>query len=197
MPPCDVVVLAGDICPEFNFGPSQYDPDLQRLRQMQWLSEEFAEWEKDLDCQHIVAVPGNHDWMNRFPDTNRTKLYIDEGCEIDGKKFWFTPWIPYTGDWNYQLNRAGRKERFADIPFGLDLLVHHCPALGILDKAYTGELCGCPELRNAILDKRPHFSTFGHIHEGQRYGKTDRLGMTTMFHASMWGDKWVPPLFVI
>lgn len=163
IPECDVLLIAGDLAPDFG-----WDPDLARLRQIEWLKSDYAEWEQQVPAKHILIVPGNHDWFVGLPRGLRSKLFIDEGCEIDGIKFWFSPWIPPVGCWNFMADRERRKQRFNQIPPHVDVLVVHGPPHKVQDVSYSGENCGCPELRSAIWNKKPRFVVFGHIHEGRR-----------------------------
>jgi Icc-related predicted phosphoesterase len=48
----------------------------------------------------------------------------------------------------------------------VDILVTHCPPYKILDKADSGKHGGSKALRNKVLEIKPKFHLFGHIHEG-------------------------------
>jgi Icc-related predicted phosphoesterase len=198
IPPCDVLLHCGDIAPEFD-SRIGYDPDLMRARQMEWLRDDYALWEEQVPAKYILGTPGNHDWFSHMSAVNRTQLFVDAGITVKGKTFWFTPWIAPRGPWNYQLDRAGRKSRYFDIPKNLHVLVSHAPAHRVMDMTYTREESGCPELRQAILNKRPHHFCFGHIHEGQRWGREKDLGRTKCHHASLflYNKDWKPIEFEI
>lgn len=195
IPACDLLVIAGDICPEPEWRQTYGDYDLSRIWQTEWLRSEYRDWEATVPAADIVATPGNHDWLCRFPEECRSKMFIDERLDLNGISMWFTPWVNHCGDWNYQMDRAARKVRFADIPYKLDLLVMHAPAFGCGDLTYSKEPAGCREMRAAIQQKQPRHVVFGHIHEGQRYGKEYRLGGSKLHHCSMWGEKWKPVTF--
>jgi Icc-related predicted phosphoesterase len=199
IPDCQVLILAGDICPDIASRQAFHDPELMKLGQMRWLHEEFEPWERTWpDSVRIcLATPGNHDWITEFPASCRTKLYIDEGVEAYGKKFYFTPWVSPCGPWNYQLERENRAYFFNTIPTGLDLLVSHSPAHNVGDKAYGDVPSGCPEMRATIYRTQPRFCVFGHIHEGRRYGYEWKLGQTVMYNVAMWGVNWKPTVFDI
>lgn len=205
IPKCDVLILGGDICPDID--RVGWVPELMKQRQMEWLATEYFEWEQCVPTNNIWATPGNHDWVSTFPSACRSRMFIDQGMELNGKTFWFTPWVAHCGQWNYQLSRGQRAERFKDIPEKLDVLVMHSPAFDVGDLTYTNETVGCRELRRVILEKKPRYAVFGHIHEGQRFVgaypngrecvesknlREFRLGETTLFHASMWGPTWTP-----
>lgn len=190
IPECDILLIAGDFCAEFT---RMFDPDIMRMRQEQWLANEFVEWENKVPAKHIVITPGNHDWILKLPLVCRSRLLIDEEVEIEGLRIYGTPWVPPIMSWNYMLPREHRKVQFAQIPEGLDFLVSHCPAHKVLDKAYDGEECGCPELRQAVYRARPKYMVHGHIHEGQRWGNHAMLGVTSVYNVAIFReDNWVP-----
>jgi Icc-related predicted phosphoesterase len=220
IPECDVLVIAGDICPDIDWRHAG-GYDLMKQGQTEWLGDAYREWEDKVPAEHIVATPGNHDWVDAFPDNCRSQMYIDQGFEMyDGPKmkgrwpkpfgqellrdnlktlktFWFTPWVSHCGDWNYQAHRDRRRYAFDNIPHKLDLLVMHAPAHGVGDTTYSGEHAGCQEMRQFIQMRQPRHAVFGHIHEGQRYGTEYRLGGTKLYHVSMWGEDWKPRVFEI
>lgn len=195
VPVCDVLVLAGDICPDFGYGIP--DHDIARAQQEDWLRGDYFAWEQQVPAVHIIATPGNHDRVSAFPAACRSKMFIDEGATIDGKTFWLTPWVDFCGPWNYMLGDEQRRQRFMDIPADLDLLVSHGPMYGVLDLAYGDVNAGCKELRAAVDTKRPRQMVCGHIHEARRYGKTFQLGSTTVHQVSMWGMNWTPTVLTV
>ena len=85
--------------------------------------------------------------------------------EIDGVKFWGSPWQPAFYDWAFNVPR-GRQlaEMWALIPDDTDVLITHTPPYGILDQVENGELVGCEDLREALLRVKPKLHVFGHIH---------------------------------
>jgi Icc-related predicted phosphoesterase len=168
-----------------------------RAEQRRWLIEVYTDWEANVPAKRILCTPGNHDWTATFPLSCRSEMFIDELVEFEHKRFWFTPWVNHCGDWNFQLNRADRKVRFIEIPKKLDVLVSHGPAHNCLDEAYGGEKCGCPELRQVVYDVKPKHMVCGHIHEGQRYGNSARLGTTHVHNVAMWGPNWAPTVFEV
>jgi Icc-related predicted phosphoesterase len=190
----DCLLIAGDFCADLC---SPWDYGVMRARQMEWLETSYARWEQRVPARHILVTPGNHDWVERLPDGLRSRMLIDEEWEVDGVRFWLTPWVSPICDWNYMLERGPRKERFALIPEGLDMLVSHSPAHGVLDVAYNGEACGCPELRQAIYRAQPKHCVFGHIHEGRRHkmpSLDESIGNCLMHNVAMWGRDWQPTM---
>ena len=197
IPPCDVLVIAGDLCPDTYMDGRLvvgFDPDLSRIQQQQWLREVYRPWERQVPANRILMTPGNHDWITRMPEGFRTEFFVDDGTEAFGMTFWFTPWIPrVTGTWNYEAIPTHRSMSADMIPVGVDVLVSHAPAEGVADVTYTNESAGCRFLRIAVQQKQPKYHFFGHIHEGQRFGRELKaLGRTRSFNCAMWGASWMP-----
>ena len=178
VPTCDLLLLGGDLCPVTNHSPRF---------QARWLDEEFRRW---LDAvppaTEIVGVAGNHDFLfERRPDLVPADLnwtYLqDFGCEVGGVKIYGTPWQPPFCDWAFNLDEAGRRKRWADIPGDTEILVLHGPPLGYGDivprrvaiseheEAWPdGVHVGCRLLRERI-EQLPNLrlAVFGHIHGGR------------------------------
>lgn len=192
IPTCDVLVIAGDLCPETQRFVT--DPDLTRMFQHEWLESEYKAWERSIPAGRIVMTPGNHDRMTRMPEGFRTEWFVDEGVTIQGLKFWFSPWIPFMGgNWNYEAIPRHRAEAFQLIPEGLDVLVTHAPAKWEMDTNYAKEHCGCQILSQVIKLTRPRYHLFGHIHEGQRYGREKVIiGNTVSINCARFLHDWKP-----
>ena len=192
IPECDVLCIAGDFCAEFM---RMYDPGIMRMRQMDWLRTVFVKWEQTVPTKRILITPGNHDWITELPEECASELLIDREFVVDGYRFYGTPWVSPIWNWNYMLKRGERKERFAQIPAGLDVLIAHSPVEWVLDRNWDGEHCGCPELRQVVLNQQPKHCIFGHIHEGVRDGKMEMLGKTAMHNVAMQANDWTPTIF--
>lgn len=160
-------------------------------------------WIESLPYKHKLVVAGNHDfyfderfshgikfrnWRINRSDTIDELLttypsitYLqDSGIEIEGIKFWGTPWQPWYYGWAFQPPMSGKdgvmesflKEKFDLIPKNTNILISHGPPAGILDDADDAYKLGSPELLEAINnlpDLKVHI--FGHIHES--YGKKE------------------------
>ncbi len=160
IPNGDVLVFAGDMCSVGNLD------DIS----------DFNTFLGELPHKHKVVVCGNHDWaFEREPVIAQALLtnciYLqDEGCEIDGLKFWGSPWQPEFGKWAFNLPRGVKlREKWAKIPSDTDVLVTHSPPFGICDLVVTDRNEGCEELLKVIQKIKPKLHVFGHIHEA--YGK--------------------------
>lgn len=172
IPDGDVLVHAGDLCGHGTVAEV----------------ERFDTFLATLPHRHKVVIAGNHDWcFERAPIEARAALvhatYLqDSGVELDGIRFWGSPWQPEFLSWAFNLPRGAKlREKWDLIPEGTDVLVTHGPPFGIGDRCFDGREVGCPELLAAIDRIGPRLHVSGHIHEG--YGER-RRGQTLCINAS-------------
>lgn len=156
----------------------------------------------------ILFVEGNHDWlgarnpvvMGQLCQDNGISLLRDSSIEIEGVKFYGTPWQPEFCNWAFNLPRGEPlKEKWAAIPEDTQVLITHGPPMNILDEVdrldykaceYFAEHVGCWDLKKRIEDlKLLKLHVFGHIHKG--YGKTEE-GPTTFINASICNEEYNP-----
>lgn len=183
IPDGDILVHAGDITGQGTFE----------------CLEEFNSWLSGLPHKHKVVIAGNHDWCFQWDqDRCRTILsnatYLqDEGAEIEGLKFYGSPWQPRFFDWAFNLDRgAALAEKWDMIPNDTDILVTHGPAFGILDEVANNNYVrnvGCQDLLIALQRIKPKVHIFGHIHEG--YGEAVKNG-TLFLNASVNTSRYQP-----
>jgi Icc-related predicted phosphoesterase len=169
LPKGDVLIHAGD------FMLSGRDP-----REI----SDFSDWFCEQPFEHIIVVAGNHDWaFEKTPHAAEHLLlganYLrDSGITLDGISFYGSPVQPWFFDWAFNVPRgAAIKKHWDKIPEGLDILITHGPAHGILDQTHPkGEHLGCEELSLAIARTLPRIHIFGHIHGGygEHYGDDTR-----------------------
>ena len=98
-----------------------------------------------------------------------------EAIELNGVKFFGSPYIPPVGDWGYMLEAEDREKKWAEIPEDTHVLINHTPARNILDGfEYLPDndqrRFGCPSLVSCIKRVKPLLHVVGHVHEG--YGST-------------------------
>lgn len=148
--------------------------------------EAFAKWLGAQPHKHKLLIAGNHDWL--FERDNalarallgqhcpRAHYLQDTGAEIEGVKFWGSPWTPLFLNWAFNLKRGARlSAKWALIPADTQVLITHGPPHRILDLTRHGKNVGCEELADALHKRlRPKVHVFGHIHEG--YGSYTRNG---------------------
>ncbi|GLH74897.1 hypothetical protein GETHLI_33990 [Geothrix limicola] len=145
----------------------------------QGLSQEvdrFLTWFGSQPHQHKILIAGNHDWLfQKHPEMAAQLLaahpgitYLqDSAIEIDGVKFWGSPWQPWFLDWAFNLPRlgVGLREVWSKIPLDTDVLITHGPPHGVLDQVRGGTHLGCEELKARLATVRPRIHIFGHIHD--------------------------------
>lgn len=173
LPDGDILIHAGDLG---NVGkPHEYI--------------KIGKWFRDLrdKYKHRIFIAGNHDWglmsheqaiigAHFDPDV----IYLcDKGVELEGIKFYGTPWMPEFYDWAF-MHPEDELHRYYDaIPDDTEVLITHAPPYGILDRNAGDDRCGSPTLLARVKqlpNLRHHI--FGHIHGG--YGTEVIDGVT--FH---------------
>lgn len=160
VPPCDVLIHAGDLTGRGS--PTRTDAALA------WLDKQPA--------KHVIFIAGNHDFFfQKYPAIacdllqNRRVIYLENaGIEIDGVKFWGSPYTPEFLDWAFMYNRALGAQQWAQIPSDTNVLITHGPPYGILDTSVAGgPKLGCSDLGRAVQRlARLKLHVFGHIHGG-------------------------------
>ena len=95
------------------------------------------------------------------------------------------------------------KEKFSEIPEGLDILLTHDVAYGYADQSLqdigygTDTHFGTVELRDAILEKKPKLHLSGHIHTADH--NLIMIGDTKHYNVSYIDEKYNPafkPLYL-
>jgi predicted phosphohydrolase len=183
IPPCDLLLLAGDLCPL-----ADHSDGAQRA----FLEGPFAEWLACVPATAVVGVAGNHDLiLEREPELGVALPWTylcDDLTERAGLWIWGSPFAVTYGDWAFMEGDAALSERFAGIPEGLDVLLVHGPPFGVLDHARRGVDTGSNALRRAVLRARPRLGIFGHIHEA--HGEA-MLGETRCLNVSLVDERYV------
>lgn len=172
IPPGDVLIHAGDLTMHGEMA----------------MVQDFNTFLGHLPHRHKIVIAGNHDFcFENDPERSRAALthcvYLqDEAVEIDGVRFYGSPWQPWFFDWAFQLQRGPEiRARWELIPADTDVLITHGPPLGFGDQTFRGERVGCQDLLEIVSMIRPRVHIFGHIHEA--YGRWPE-GPTTFVNAS-------------
>ena len=175
----DVLVHAGDCT---NFGKTHE-------------IKEFLDWFSNTDFTHKIFIAGNHDFgfehvhdiAPEYKDKGVHYLFDNE-VVIDGVKFYGSPWQPEFYDWAFNLPRGEKlAEKWKKIPGDTDVLITHGPARGMLDHTISGELVGCEDLLNRVLEVQPKIHVCGHIHWA--YGQENFFG-TEFLNASVLNERY-------
>ena len=164
VPDGDVLLHAGDLT-----GHGKPDELAQAVR-----------WLTSLPHAHKIVVAGNHDFLLQDQPARARRLlaevpglvYLeDELATVAGLRIWGSPWQPWFYDWAFNLPRDGDELAavWAQVPAGVDVLLTHSPAHGILDRTSRGDAAGCERLRAELARIRPRLHVCGHIHEA--YGE--------------------------
>ncbi|MCK7546244.1 metallophosphatase domain-containing protein [Marinobacter bryozoorum] len=161
---------------------------------------DLNDWLGTLPHQHKIVIAGNHDWVfQEAPalarETLTNAIYLeDSGTELDGLRFWGSPWTPQFLNWAFMLKRGqALREKWQLIPKNTDLLITHGPPRGIGDQVsvdFRTREVGCVDLEQR-LEQLPNLQAhvFGHIHEG--YGQYLR-GQTRLINASTCTARYEP-----
>jgi predicted phosphohydrolase len=137
--------------------------------------DNFIRWMASLPHPFKIFMPGNHDWFIQWNlKPIRIKLQQLGICcpssrlqVVGGLKVYGMPLVPQYGEWAFMVPDGSLRMRQAcrSIPEGLDILVTHGPAHGILGMTKRGVDAGSHTLREAIDRAKPRLHFFGHIHE--------------------------------
>jgi Icc-related predicted phosphoesterase len=165
--------------------------------------EEITKFNHELSLlphKRKIVIAGNHDILfETNPTLARSLLtgcdYLeDSGVEIEGIKFWGSPWQPQFYNWAFNKKRGmPLREKWNLIPSETDVLITHGPPYGVLDLAQriyplSDEHVGCEELRREVIDRiKPRLHVFGHIHHS--YG-TVKLGDTQFINAATLNEQY-------
>jgi 3',5'-cyclic AMP phosphodiesterase CpdA len=157
VPECDLLIIAGDVCPTFN-----HDTSFQKV----WLESNYTNWLKEQPAKSIVLIAGNHDFANLH--------YLqDSGVYTEGLSVWGTPWSLDFGPWAFMDNDKSLAQVYDEIPEGVDIVVSHTPMYGLCDRTADDYNAGSKYLRTRMQKVQPRLFVCGHIHEAyghRRYG---------------------------
>jgi hypothetical protein len=194
IPACDLLIVAGDVCPD-RFGPfmAVHDP----YQQQAWFDRKVRPWLAEAPATHKLLTWGNHDWCGQLcsfrldsPRNARTtdlQILVDDGTTVpvageagSDVSVWATPWSNQFMRWAFMKQPRDLEPVYSAIPDGVDILVSHQPPHGHVDRAFdldTGrvEHVGSRELLLAIERVRPRVVICGHVHAA--FGRSEHLGI--------------------
>jgi len=155
----------------------------------------FLAFFSEMAPRHKLFIAGNHDFgfqdaPPRIP-TGLTYL-LDRSVQIEGLKFYGSPWTPEFFNWAFMLPRRSESlaRKWACIPGDTDILITHGPPHGTADLVGDHH-AGCELLAQRLKELRPPIHIFGHIHEGRGL-QFD--GQTLSINASMAGHRKALPI---
>ena len=183
IPQCDVLIIAGDICPDRLPGGNwaRHAPIVQK----QWLDDQFLLWlqRQRANFEHCYCTWGNHDFIGMDESVQgsgvmepHVEFVVDEERTIGGFRFWFSPWTSQNDlrmRWAFMRDDVDLVRIFDAIPPGIDVLVSHSPVYGYGDDPGVPLLTnggdvhlGSKSLLAAVQRVRPLYLICGHIHGG-------------------------------
>jgi Icc-related predicted phosphoesterase len=125
--------------------------------------------------KYKLVVPGNHDhlFLENLEEAlaalgSGIEVLMDRGVEIEGKKFYGSPWLRWRGG-VYSFETQEFAAKWAQIPADTEVLITHELPWGVRDTSgKSGEQIGCKDLRRHVLERvRPQLHVFGHNHMGR------------------------------
>lgn len=145
---------------------------------------DFFYWLHAQKYRKKIFISGNHDnqAMSQF-DWFDAEYLCDSGTEFEGLKIWGSPYTPWFHGVNpkckaFMKSDESLSDHWDKIPMGIDILITHGPAFGILDgiPQENGTLyhAGSKSFLNHLnWDSGLKLHIFGHIHEayGEEKGK--------------------------
>lgn len=199
VPTCDLLLIAGDICPN-----DSHNLDYQ----LAWLETVFASWLRKVPAKRIVGIAGNHDFVfDRAPrEVDRLRLdwtYLeDEMTLVDGLRIYGTPWVPNLPRWAFHGGTDNRVQpaTIDAIPEGVDVLMSHGPMHGYGDKIhdhFVGPFSvGDKTMAAAMPRLKPKAFVCGHIHEGHGHYRHDDIehGVFNVAHNNVHYEPVHPPV---
>lgn len=204
IPECDLLLIAGDICPHFcsEFEPVGCENDVNG--QAAWLASKFQDW-----CQiqreragAIFGCWGNHDFVGqKHKDIVNLELILtarigtDKLFNYKGLNIWTTPWQLWYHNWAFNAPTNGNlgeeflRERYEQIPDDIDIIVSHGPPFGYGDITRKGQRTGSKALIETIDKVKPKLVITGHLHES--YGQY-KHNNTKIINASLCNINYEP-----
>jgi Icc-related predicted phosphoesterase len=175
--PGDLLLFAGDL--QLN----QHD-----------FGESFIDWVHDLPYTNKVLIFGNHDgnymytlrYTEKYPEI---KFLMNSSITIDGINIFGSPYsvvIPNHSWWFSEPDEVLEKI-WRGIPEKTNILLTHCPPIGIMDTTVDGTNAGSKTLLDSIAQLSIKYHIFGHIQES--YGIKEKDG-TTFINASLLNEAY-------
>lgn len=134
----------------------------------------FLTWYNNLNIEHKIYVPGNHDTsieqgMIYFTEYPSIALLNHNFITIEGIKLYGSPYTPIFCNWAFNVKYEQLLWYWKGIPFDTDILITHGPPLNIMD-AFVDNNNGVSNVGDKYLFDKvyeidPAYHIFGHIHD--------------------------------
>jgi Icc-related predicted phosphoesterase len=199
VPPCDALLIAGDLCPIEN-----HDLEFQAY----WLRRYFVPWLWQTPARQRIFIAGNHDFVfahepGLLDGIVWPGVYLqDSGCVWEGIHFWGSPWANELPGWPFTAPEHELERHWRRIALTTEVLLVHGPPHGHGDTvigSYSGdELHVGSRTLLDTLERLPHLrlAVYGHIHEAA--GTYEHKGVA-LFNASVMDVTYKPtnPIHVV
>lgn len=208
LPEADLLIHAGDLCSRGT--PGEFDIEIDALAALRpkypkgilyvpgnhdkcldedFIEKVFSNWKKDPyhSFPPQLNMRERDRLLRRFADAGVTVM-VDDAIEIDGIKFYGSPYTPTFYDWAFMESEINLSIRWQNIPTDTQFLITHGPPKYTLDLCRNGNV-GSDSLARVLSnlpDLRAH--VFGHIHEGAGYKV---VGSTTFINASVLDGRYI------
>lgn len=208
--PFDLMLIAGDAVDLYCQKYSKLTED--------WYLGEFMDWINSLPFKDeqgkVILIAGNHcvGLENMKPSnkqmflialrerSNHRIIYLENElynfhCRGEQVSIFGTPWCKIFGNWAFMGNPELLKEKYSEIPEGIDILLSHDAPYGTCDVCHgwiaQGRIpyhIGNEQLRDVILDKKPKMCLVGHLHSANH--DFELLGDTKVRNVSILDEEY-------
>ena len=141
VPPCDVLIHAGDAC---DFGNKEQ-------------LEDFFDWYQEQPAQYKIFVSGNHDTNFETANSSLEKMIPQDIVYLENNLIQIKGVIFASIAARPRLQCLVEKEP-------VDVLITHGAPFGIQDEGGKG----CKDLAMLIQTLAPQYALFGHCHKGDK-----------------------------
>lgn len=202
--PCELVLICGDV------SPLKYQRSLPSIDG--WLKKRFSEWVKNLPCEKVIMVAGNHDiafegrnpiWkLECITHPTESKLILLENeytdyLSIGGKvyRIFGTPLCHKFGNWAFMYeDEYIYKQLNEKMPENCDIIISHDAPYGTSNICFEAtwhtldEHIGCRPLRDIVLEKKPKYLFHGHLHTSNH--NEEMLENTKVYNTSILNESY-------
>lgn len=165
--PCDILILAGDIAPDFGWSVEANIP-----QQRDWFSVKFRPWLQRQPAKHIIGIAGNHDFALQHTNIGRElpwEYLCDDAIVREGIVFHGLPWVPHLRNWAFYGDKKQLYRSYGKISEHTDVVISHGPPYGIGDqcgpKWGVDTHVGATQALSMLKRVDPKLYICGHIHE--------------------------------
>lgn len=208
IPKCDLLLIGGDICPDFSDFRSgnAYGLADDGKAQAGWLDTTFHDWLDDIPAKNVVAIAGNHDYVfeKKLPPIDLRWTYLnDSTTTVEGLTIYGNPFVPNLRAWAFHggMNNRVDPVHFEGCPKAVDIMLIHGPPFMYADKLNGGGKWGNAEdmhvgdktMAGMLFHQHVETSVYicGHIHEGFGHYNHPKV-KGGVYNVSMVDEYYVP-----